>query len=235
MVEQPHNMIKNLILLTLITTGLCSCGPTGKSKPDQVSIDLETVDSIAVNRNLEASKAEKGERQNIDTEFKYADSAGKDVIIQNSLPKGGSYTNPTGNRFGYGIFWTRVINETDAPFELTVNFPADSFTIIPQHDSYLKLFLPPGKMTPDKESLYDYGATGLKTFMDTGLNKPTMLQKTINPKEEHIFYTGMLLRVPNNGPVRTGLVLKEQELFYRISIAQQLDSALIPCGQIIFK
>ncbi|MEP7322970.1 MAG: hypothetical protein ABI761_13675 [Saprospiraceae bacterium] len=156
------------------------------------------------------------------------------VIIQNSLPKGGPYTDPTGKRFGYGIFWTRIINETAYPLNLTINFPGDSFAIFPQPESYLKLFLPPDIMTLDKESLYDYGATGLKSFLDTGLNRPTMLQKTIHPKEEYLFYIGILFHLPDNGPVRTGLVLKEQDLFYRISIAGQLDSALIPCGNIIF-
>ena len=160
--------------------------------------------------------------------------ASEGVIIQNSFPKGGSYTDPTGNNFGYGIFWTRVINETASPLELTVNFPADSFAFFPQPGSYLKLFLPPGKMTLDKESLFDYGATDLKSFLDTGLNKPTMLKRTINPKEECLFYIGMLFHVPDNGPVRTELVLKEQDLFYRISIAKQIDSVLIPCGQIVF-
>jgi hypothetical protein len=226
-------MKKSLIILTLTTTGLCSCGQSGKSMPDKVSIDLETVDST---KNGKSQKPLTYYPDTyIDTESTYTDSTGIVVTIQNSLPKGGSYTDPTGKNFGYGIFWTRVINETASPLELTINFPADSFAIFPQPDSYLKLFLPPEKMTLDKESLYDYGATGLKSFLDTGLNKPTKLQITINPKEECIFYIGLLFRVPDNGPVRIGLFLKQQDLFYRISIANQLDSALIPCGNLTRK
>lgn len=173
--------------------------------------------------------------QTLHTESKYTDSSGKSIIIQNSLPKGGGYTDPTGKKAGYGIFWTRIINETDSPFKLKINFPADSFAIFRQPDSWLKLYLPPDKMSPDKEPLFDYGATGLKSFLDTGLSKPTTLQRIINPKEEIIFYIGVLFKVPDNGPVRTALVLKEQDLFYRVSIFKQLDSALIPCGQIFFK
>lgn len=171
----------------------------------------------------------------MDTESKYIDPTGKTITIRNSLPKGGGYTDPTGKKSGYGIFWTRVINETDSTFELTINFPADSFAIFRQPDSWLKLFLPPDKMSPDKEPLFDYGAAGLKSFLDTGLSKPTMLQRTINPKEEYIFYIGLLFKVPDNGPIRTGLVLKGQDLFYRVSIVKQLDSALIACGQIVYK
>ena len=242
-------MRKKLIILILATTGLCSCGQGGKSTSDKVTIDLEKADST------KKDKRQKLPTYYIDTESKYSDTtyhisvnkdssirstaqfeASEGVIIQNSFPKGGSYTDPTGNRFGYGKFWTRVINETASPLELTVNFPADSFAIFPQPDSYLKLFLPPGNMTLDKESMYYYdGTTDLKSVLDTGLNKPTMLQRTINPKEECLFYIGMLFHVPDNGPVRTEFVLKEQDLFYRISIAKQIDSVLIPCGQIVFK
>jgi len=180
----------------------------------------------------------------IDTESKYTDSTGKGVIVQNSFPKGGGYldstgkigyTDSTGQNFGYAIFWTRVINETATPLELTINFPADSFAILPSPDSYFKLFLPPDTMTLDKETLYAYGATGLESFLDTGLNKPTMLQRTINPKEACLFYIGALF-YQGEGVARAGLVLKEQDLFYSIrGIAPQFDSALIPCGQIVFK
>ncbi|QHV96494.1 hypothetical protein [Spirosoma endbachense] len=159
----------------------------------------------------------------------------KGVVIQNSGPKGGPYTHPTGERFGRGIFRTRVSNETDSPVELTINFPADSFPIPSSAGSYFKLFLPPDTMTLAKESLYDYGATGLLTFFDTSLHKSTRLQKTVNPKEEYLFYTALLMHVPDNGPVRTGIVLNDKDLFYKVSIGGQLDSALIPCGHIIYK
>lgn len=164
----------------------------------------------------------------IDTEFEYADSIGIDVIIQNSLRKGGKYTDPTGKDFGFVIYWYRVINETATPLELTINFPADSFAMLPSPDSYLKVFLPLDTMTLGKETLYAYGATGLKSFLDTGLNKPTMLQRIINPKEACLFYIGALY-YQASAPARAELVLKEQDLFYRIGGIE------IPCGQIVFK
>jgi hypothetical protein len=162
----------------------------------------------------------------------YSNTESNGIIMQNSFPKGGPYTHPNGNKFGYDISWTRVVNETDTPLELTISFPA---AILPLPDSYLKLFLLPDTMTLDKVLLYDYGATGLTSFLDTNLNNPTMLRKTINPKEECLFYIGALFN-NQNGVVRAGLVLKEQELFYKIiGSAGGLDSALIPCGHIILK
>lgn len=167
----------------------------------------------------------------------------KGILIQNSLPKGNGrldstekngYNDPAGKNFAYAVFWTRVLNETATPLELTINFPADSFAVPRYPNSYIKLFLPPDTMTPDKESLYDYGLTGLKSFLDTSFNKPTILQRTINPKKEcrfYIVYTVALSDVSYNGVVRAELILKGQDLFYRIN---RLDS-LIPCGHIVFK
>jgi hypothetical protein len=179
-----------------------------------------------------------GQTTSIDTESKYADSTGKGIIIQNSLPKGGGYldsirkigyTYSNGKNFSYVIFWTTVINETATPLELTINFPADSLAIFPSPDSYLKLLLPPATMTPDKKSMGDYGVTGLKYFLDTSFNKPTKLQRAINPKEECFFYIAALL-YQARGTARAGLALKGQDLYYRISIGPQ--SAIIPCGQL---
>lgn len=80
-------------------------------------------------------------------------------------------------------------------------------------------------MTHDKEKLYAYGVT-------SGLAKPTPLQRTIDPKEEVLFYIGVLFcRV--GGVVRGELVLRGHNLFYNIrGIPQKFDSTLISCGQI---
>lgn len=163
----------------------------------------------------------------------------KGVMIQNHGKKGNGhldstgkngYNDPAGKNFAYVIFWTRVINETATPLELTINFPADSFAIPRLSHAYVKLFLPPHAMTLDKEPLYDYGLTGLKYFLDTSFNKPTMLRRTINPTEDSLFYI-VAISDGYNGTSRAGLVLKGQTLFYRISM---LDS-LIACGHIVLK
>ena len=170
--------------------------------------------------------------QSFDTESTYTDSTGRSVIIQNSYPKGGEYRDSTGNiirntkDFAYVIFWTRVVNESATPLELSIHFPAD----FPPPYSYLKLFLPPDTMKIDKKSLYNYGVTGL-----AGFGKPTKLQKTINPKEEYYFYIAAV-SFKAGGTVRAGLTIKEHGLFYNIrGITPELDSVFIPCGRITFK
>ena len=168
----------------------------------------------------------------LDRESRYSDSTGVVAIIQNSLPKGGGqYTDPSGKEFTYVVFWTRVINESSSPLELTVNFPSDSFAISPLSDSYLKVFLPSDTMTLSKVGLYNYGLTGLESFLNANPHQPTILQKTIHSKGEWIFYIGVLFHKAR-GTIRTELVAKERRLFYRINL---LDSTLIPCGQIVVR
>jgi len=177
--------------------------------------------------------------QTFDTQSKYTDSGGSTITIQNSFPKGMApldaaakpgYTDTTGKYFAYVIYWTRVVNESATPLELTINFPAD----FPSY-SYLKLFLPTDTMTLDKESMTNYGVADLKSFLDTNFNKPATLHRTINPKDEYLFYTAVLSSKMGNS-LRAQFVLKEHGLFYSLrGIAPDLDSELIPCGQIAFK
>lgn len=213
-----------------------------------VGQSISQADSIEITNKIDDWNRSKGRKLKWYSDTTYHFSANKDssisptahfdvgegVIIQNSYPKGGGYLDSTGSRgytdstgknFGYGIFFTRVINETATPLELTINFPADSFAIF-------KLFLPPDTMTLDKESLYNYGISGLRSFLDTNFNKPTMLQRTINPKEQCLFYIVTLFH-QGGGVARAALTLKEQDLVYKISLGQY--SALIPCGQIVLK
>jgi hypothetical protein len=174
----------------------------------------------------------------IDTESRFSDSTGLQIIIQNSLPKGPAHVNPngkqfdtkSGKQFDSRIFWTRVINQTDSALELRINFPDYSSAILSSINSNASVFLPSDTMTIDKETEYGYGITG----WPTGPGKPTMFEKTIKPKEACLFYT-VVLFTGSYAPPRAGLVLKEQKLFYRIrGIAPELDSTLIPCGQVIF-
>ncbi len=171
----------------------------------------------------------------------YSEAATNGVIIQNSFPKGGPYLESTGkvSEPSFLIFFTRVINKTSTPLELTINFPADSFATGEGKNFHLKLFLPPDTMTLDKESWYNYGVTGLESFLN--FNKPTILQKTIKPNEEFLFHIGTVF-YPARGAERAGyqglrggnraeLVLKGQDLFYRM--IPQIDS--LPCGHIIFR
>jgi hypothetical protein len=163
----------------------------------------------------------------------YSETNTNGIVIQNSFPKGGPYRGPIKKNSNYShlVFFTRIVNETKTPLQLTLNFSADSIPIPHSPDTFVKLFLPADTMTHDKQSLYSYGVTYLESF-----DKPTRFQKTILPGEECLFYVVAIFyqikateENHQRGGNRAELVLKGQDLFY--SMPPQIDS--LPCGQII--
>lgn len=209
--------------LFLMLVFCTSCG--GQNKPDlpKENIKSETKD-IGTST---------GSNEKYHTKYEYTDSIGKSLIIQNSFPKGGPYNGPTKKFFNYSylVFFSRVINKTTNPLKLAINFSADSIAIPNSPDTFVKLFLPKDTMTLDKQSLFSYGITELESF-----DKPTSFQRTISPDEECLFYvvaifyqTKAAARDQQRGGNRAELVLKGQDLFYRMP--PQIDS--LPCGHII--
>ena len=175
---------------------------------------------------------------NIDTQVLYTDSAGGVVIIQNSLRRAGGslddsgakgYTRPTGEYFIYAVFFTRIVNETAAPLTLALNFPADSFAISP--GTYFKIFLPSDTMTLGDVYVYNYGATGLKPFFDRDFNRPTALQRTINPHEPLLFYTAALVHQAT-GIQQAGFFMEGKDLFYKITVVGRPDPVIVRAGKL---
>ena len=165
--------------------------------------------------------------QNFDTEFKYPDEAGKNIIFQNSLPKGGiHYTAPSKESFIYAIFWTRLTNETDNPIELKIDFPADGFQLPNSFDNSVKLLLPANKMNLEKDSLFNYGFTDIEDYLNKNFNQKSSLTKIIQPQEKYLFYVVALYDKGVEGRIRSGFVMKENQIFYKISGIE------IPCGLI---
>lgn len=178
---------------------------------------------------------------NIHTKYEYTDSINKRLIIQNSFPRGGPYTDPNGKEYFKTIFWTRLINETESPLELKIDFPVDSYEIPGLSSKYYKVLIPPDTMTIDKATLNDYGLTGLKSFLSNNIQKSASLRRTIHSKESSGFYVVILFDKGIGGPFRTGLNIKGQNLFYRISRYESkpggplLDEKEINCGSINLK
>lgn len=221
----------------MVITWLCSCGQRSNSKREKVAVKSE----------IEATKKNNGRlSQNPDLEkYIYSDttyttSTGKGITIQNSFPKGGmiepggeQYFDSSGKRYGFAAFWTRIINETNIPLELNINIPADSFAIFTPPDSYLRLLLPSQTVAFDKLSKFNYGLIDIKSYLDANLFKTSLLRKTINPNEEHTFYI-VTLSYQAAGTPRAGLFLKEQYLYYKMSVEPN-GSGIVPVGKIALK
>lgn len=216
-------MKSRTLLFAIITTMLISCRQTNKS--------------ISENNNAQPTKATTSIKElyptrpnskYIHTQYEYVDSFNKKYIIQNSFPKGGlTYTDAKGNSFAYFIFWSRIINKNEHPIKLAIDLPADSFAL--SDDLYFKILLPPGKMTQDKEQQFNYGLSDIETLLDKNLHKPSSLQKEIAPNDAHTFYVAVLYNRRIEGVIRSGLTLKEQELFYSVNKKE------FSCGKLFFK
>jgi hypothetical protein len=102
-------------------------------------------------------------------------------------------------------------------------------------------------MTSDKEALFNYGLTDIDSFLDNSIHKPSSLKRTINPKESSGFFV-VKLSLISEGPrgggdiLRTGLTLKGQDLFYRVSVYKNspapsslISEKDIDCGSISLK
>ncbi len=84
-------------------------------------------------------------------------------------------------------------------------------------------------MTIEKEPLYDYGLTGLKSFLDNALSEAALLKRTIGSKESRTFYVVTLSNKGVDGTLQTGFTFKDQNDFYRINKTE------IHCGKINLK
>ena len=214
MIINDNHWLINLFFV--VTTVLFSCRQETQSTTDIVTKNLET--SITT----EKFKSQKGEvisiDEYIDTRFEYADDTGKYLIIENSLPKGGlKYTYPNGEEYVYAIFWARITNETANPFELSIEFPSDSFKLPSSPYNYFKIFFPSEKMTLDKVPLLNYGLTGLDAILDNKHLNLSSLKKTINSNENSLFYVVTLFKEGVEGTVRAGFSLKDDNIYYRVN------------------
>jgi hypothetical protein len=174
------------------------------------------------------------EAQNVETKW-YSESNNNGIILQNSFPKGGQYEGSKKRYFNYSclVFFSRIINQTKKPFQLTVDFPADEIGIPDSPNTFVKLFLSSDKMTLEKQNLFNYGLTDFDSLDDS-----TIIQKTLEPNEEHLFYVVAVFyqtktdaQNENRGGNRTELVLEGENLFYKM--LPQIES--MHCGNISFK
>jgi hypothetical protein len=222
-----------LFVLFLMSVFLSSCGQN-QTNSTKENIKSETKDKVT---------SPGDDERNIYTKYEYTDSNGKSVIIQNGYPRGGiKYTDPDGNICGYAVFWTRIINETDKPLELKIDFPVNTYEISNVPGKYFKVLVPADTMTLDKFHLPNYGLTDTESFLDNNIHKPSSLKRTINPKESGGFYFLMLVLTQEaTGMTRNGLSLKGQDLFYKISRYSMtkpislIDEKEIYCGSINLK
>jgi hypothetical protein len=220
----------HVYVLLLVLVSYTSCGGQNKTDPPKENIKPEAKEIVTSN----------GSNEKYHTKSEYADSMGKRLIIQNSWSRGIKYTDPNGKKENKVLFWTRITNETENPLELNIDFPVE-YEVPSLPGRYFKILLPSDTMTLDKEPLPDYGITDLKSFLDNSIHKPSSLKRTINPKESGGFFVAILYDSGVVGPFRTGLSIKGQNLFYKVTRyagkqgGSLVDEKEIHCGSINLK
>jgi hypothetical protein len=228
-------MRKSILFFIIAITGLFSCKESSNSKTKIIETNFS--DSI---KNI--NKKNTFNDKDIYTNYKYVDTDGKNVIIKNGFPRGGlKYADRNGDNYNYAVFWTQIINQTDNPIELTLDFPLNSYEVPSLPGKYYKVLIPNDTMTFEKFPLYLYGLTNLESFLDKNIHKSPSLRRTINPKESTCLYFIILcLTEGAHGSMRTGLSLKGQNLIYEIKVdgsKSNSNSSVkeINCGNINLK
>ena len=217
-------MKKNTLLLIWLTFCLFSCNQNSKS---------------TLEKN---NQSEKTSDKNVYTKYKYTNSEGGSITIENSLPKGGlKYTDVKGEIYNYVVFWTRIMNQTDDTLELNINFPLNSYDVPSLPGKYYEILISSDTMTIEKSPLYLYGLTNFETFLNNNIHKESNLKRTINSKESTGFYVVMLcLSEGAHGTMRTELNLEEENLFYKVKVDgsntnNKSSDKQIRCGNINLK
>lgn len=228
-------MNKTLVINILLLVALYSCGQNAKTVENPVNKKSLTADTVIIDESKITTK-KYSNLTYFHTEANYIDSTGQGIIIQNGFPRGGGSILASDDRtYGHAVFWSRIINKTDTLLELTIHFPADSIVIFPSSHAHFKLLVPSDTMTMDKVSEFNYGLENIESFAKSNLHQASQIQRTINPHEECSVYVVLLshLSSSDNGISRTGLFLKEQNLYYRLTV-DSLTSKLIHCGHIAY-
>lgn len=228
-------MKKSILAFIIATAGLFSCKQSNNSKTD--IIETKVSDSIKNIHNQNTFND-----KDIYTKYKYVDTYGKNVIIKNGFPRGGlKYTDKNGDNYNYAVFWTQIINETDNPIELTMDFPLNSYEVPSLPGKYYKVLIPNDTMTFEKFPLFLYGLTNLESYLDNNIHKSASLNRTINPRQSNGFYAVILcLTEGAHGTMRTELSLKGQNLFYELKVDGSRSNSKssdkeINCGSINLK
>lgn len=102
--------------------------------------------------------------------------------------------------------------------EISLELSSKAHPIPKSPHTFVRLFLPPDTMTLEKQPLFSYGITELKSLPDS-----TSLLRRIPPKGACLFYVFSLFYqtesdhwLEKRGGNRAELVVKGNELFYKL-------------------
>lgn len=216
------------ILAVILVSLTYSCGQSVKSKNLNKTNGIST--SVVKNGTSETHTNLINQENYIHNFKQYKTPK---ILIENSYPKGGGRTGPNGDRYGYGIFYSSIKNESDSTLKVSLKFPTMPTPMNNQANTQLNVFLSLDLWESKILDSLDYGIKDL-SFFDNPQQGNRELIKTIKPNEKSYFYVAIQFNNATEGPVRTGLEIKDQEILYKVSYETKNETVLIPCGKFLF-
>ena len=207
-------MIRKILLPIIATLVLSSCK---KGHNSTIETDSSGILKSVTNDQI-LNPSDKTFEKHVFKLNSYTDSNGGKVTIQNSLPKGGLlYTDPSGKKYIYAIFWTKIDNETANSLELAINFPEKFYDLQSSHGRQFRLYIPSDTLSKDRIGALNFGLTDLDSFLNKNIYKSSSFNRTINPKGSSGFYVITLFNKPVEGTLRTDLSLRDDKIIYTVN------------------
>ena len=159
------------------------------------------------------------------------------IYVENGPRQGFQYSDSIGRVYDYRYFTETITNDSTIRIKLEISF--SKFYYDKQLNDSLpsKVFLLPRDLTPDRQQFDKAMSKELYTFLNSGINKPVTLVKTLEPKEKCVVTIGVLTENSRHDvttPYATGLIVtgyNPSALSLKFRLNSTLDMA---CGQIVY-
>ena len=208
-------MKNHFIILIVILIGILSCNQETHSlidliksktlKKNELECVQSQIDLVDINDEFTFSK------------YYYLNSDGQQIIIENSLPKGGFLKNiPYSDRRFYAVFWTQIINETDNSIKLTFRIPNKDFELYSSPGTFFNLFISNDTINTEMKYQFNYGLD-IENLIESNRNQKLEINKIIYPKTSSSLFLISLFNHGVNGPIRTELKFDNCKLNYRVN------------------
>ena len=144
------------------------------------------------------------------------------IKILNEGPTGSKFTNSKGEEETFLVFRVQIFNDTIVPIDIEVKFPSKPAALLPDSLAKVKVYVLPDSITPDTiQNAANFGVIGIENYFNSDLTDPGILKTTIQPKEHHTLYLGML----QEGKMGFGFGTYKAKLFLN---GQDIDAPFLP-------
>jgi hypothetical protein len=187
------------------------------------------------------------------------------VSIINDGPRGGAYTDLSGQQLQFRSFRPVLFSDTTVSIKVEIVFTNDTITFFAGTDTAFnaRIFLLPATLSPDSQyesKSHQNGVTPeLESFLNTGISETATFTVNLAPQEKYSFNVGLVFNGSSlpKGIIRAGLFingqshhiplvhsntvqtnktdLNQKDLVFGIGFSSPQSHTVIPCGQITFK